>query len=405
MTEYRIQRLGHQGDGVAPGPVFAPTTLPGETVTGTLSGQRLGDVRIVTPSRDRVAAPCRHYKTCGGCQLQHAADDFVRDWKAGVVARALTAQGLDCEIAEVVTSPPQSRRRATLSARRTKSGAIAGFHGRASRTIVAIPDCLLLEPLLMQGLPVAEALARIGSSRKGEISVAAMASESGLDIAVTGGKPFDAALGVPLAEEAERSDLARLSWDGEIVVTRRPPILSFGAARVVPPPGAFLQATRAGEAALQGAVAGITSGARRVADLFAGIGTFALPLAETSEVVAVEGDRAMMEALDRGWRGTQGLKKIETVTRDLFRNPLLADELRHFDAVVIDPPRAGAEAQVAELADAGVPVIAHVSCNPVTFARDAARLVASGYRMGPVTVVDQFRWSAHVELVAGFHLT
>ncbi|SEJ10619.1 23S rRNA m(5)U-1939 methyltransferase [Pseudooceanicola nitratireducens] len=405
MTEHVIERLGHQGDGIAPGPVFAPMTLPGEVVSGTLNGQRLDQVRIVTPSSDRVAAPCRHFKTCGGCQVQHASDGFVEHWKAGIVREALRAQGIEAEIAGVETSPPKSRRRAGLSARRTKKGAMAGFHGRASGTIVEIPDCQLLHPDLIAALPVAEALAVAGGSRKGELNVSVTLSDGGLDVAVRDGKPLDRDLEVALAQQAEALDLARLSWDGEVIAMRRAPGQIFGPARVVPPPGAFLQATPQGEAALLRAVTEITEGAARIADLFAGCGTFALPLARRAEVLAVEGDRAMIAALDRGWREAQGLKRVEGVTRDLFRNPLLRDEFKGIDAVVIDPPRAGAEAQVTELAEARVPVIAHVSCNPVTFARDAARLIAAGYAMGPVRVVDQFRWSSHVELVAGFRLT
>ena len=405
MTEHVIERLGHQGDGIAPGPVFAPMTLPGEVVSGTLNGQRLEQVRIVTPSSDRVAAPCRHFKTCGGCQVQHASDGFVEHWKAGIVREALRAQGIEAEIAGVETSPPRSRRRAGLSARRTKKGAMAGFHGRASGTIVEIPDCQLLHPDLIAALPVAEALAVAGGSRKGELNVSVTLSDGGLDVAVRDGKPLDRDLEVALAQQAEALDLARLSWDGEVIAMRRAPGQIFGPARVVPPPGAFLQATPQGEAALLRAVMEITEGASKIADLFAGCGTFALPLARRAEVLAVEGDRAMIAALDRGWREAQGLKRVEGVTRDLFRNPLLRDEFKGIDAVVIDPPRAGAEAQVTELAEARVPVIAHVSCNPVTFARDAARLIAAGYAMGPVRVVDQFRWSSHVELVAGFCLT
>jgi 23S rRNA (uracil1939-C5)-methyltransferase len=405
MTEITIHKLGHHGDGIAPGPLYAPMTLPGEVVTGTVDGQILTEVRIVTPSPDRVAAPCRHFKTCGGCRVQHASDGFVADWKIGIVAEALRAQGISAEISGIETSPPRSRRRAGLSARRTKKGALAGFHGRASGTIVEIPDCHLLHPDLMAALPVAEALAQVGGSRKAELSVLATLSDSGLDIAVTGGKPCDRALETELAVTAERLDLARLSWDGEVIAMRRPPYQVFGPARVVPPPGAFLQATQEGEAALLRQVAEITEGARRIVDLFAGSGTFTLPLAGRAELHAVEGDRAMIAALDRGWREAQGLKKVTAEARDLFRNPLLPEDFKGSDAVVIDPPRAGAEAQVAELARSGVPVIAHVSCNPVSFARDAARLIAAGYVMSPVTVVDQFRWSAHVELVAGFRLT
>ncbi|BBU59177.1 hypothetical protein KU6B_54420 [Mameliella alba] len=188
------------------------------------------------------------------------------------------------------------------------------------------------------------------------------------------------------------------------MLTLRPPHQQFGTALVTPPPGAFLQATATGQEALLSAVLEALAGAKHVADLFAGCGTFALPLAELARVHAVEGDRAMTAALDKGWRQGQGLRHVTTEARDLFRNPLLPDELKRFDGAVIDPPRAGAEAQVAELARARVPRIAHVSCNPVTFARDCARLVAAGYRLDWLQVVDQFRWSTHVELVAALQL-
>lgn len=402
MTEYRIIRLGHQGDGIAQGPVFAPMTLPGEVVTGTINGDRLTDIRIVTPSENRVAAPCRHYKACGGCQVMHAADDFVASWKVDVVRAALFAQGIEAEFRPILTSPPRSRRRAAISARRTKKGALAGFHARASDTLIEIPDCQLLLPALLDALPLAEALAIAGGSRKGELTVQVTQSEGGLDVMVTGGKPLDGSLRVALASEVERFRLARLVWDDELVGMRLPPVQRFGLARVVPPPGAFLQATAEGEAALLASVAEAVGDASRIVDLFAGCGTFALPLAASAEVHAVEGDAAMVKALDLGWRQADGLKRVTAEARDLFRRPLLPDELKRYDAAVIDPPRAGAEAQVAALAQAGIGRIGFVSCNPVTFARDAKTLLSAGYRLEWVQVVDQFRWSSHVELAAAF---
>ena len=405
LHRFTIERLGHQGDGIAAGPVFAPRTLPEEVVTGTVVGDTLTDIRIVEPSPDRVAAPCRHYRSCGGCQLQHASDGFVAGWKIEVVARALSANGLSAPLRPILSSEARSRRRATLSARRTKQGATAGFHARASDVIVEIPDCQLLHPDLMPALAAARDLARIGASRRGELSLTATLSDSGLDVAVTGGLPADGPLMHELAVAAQRHDLARLTWNGETAAARRPPIQHFGRAAVTPPPGAFLQATASGEAALLAAVRETTRGAARVIDLFAGSGTFGLPLAETAEVHAVEGDKAMIKALDHGWRHAQGLRKVTTEARDLFRNPILAADLARYDACVIYPPRAGAEAQVSELARSGISRIAHVSCNPVTFSRDAKTLVGAGYRLDWVQVVDQFRWSAHVELAAQFTLT
>lgn len=401
MTEFQIQRLGHQGDGIAEGPLFAPLTLPGETVTGQIDGTQLTDVRVVTPSEHRVKAPCRHFKSCGGCGLQHASDAFVADWKVDIVRQALAAQGIVTEFRPILTSPAKSRRRAAISARRTKKGAMAGFHQRASDVIVEIPDCRVLHPDLMPALDVAKELAMIGASRKGELSVTATLSREGLDIAVTGGKPLDGPFQAQLGQEAQRLGLARLAWDDEVIATCYPPRQRFGKADVTPPPGAFLQATEHGEAALLGSVKEIVGEASKVADLFAGCGTFSLPLAETAEVHAVEGLRAMMKALDAGWRQAKGLKRVTTETRDLFRNPFIAQDLR-YDAVVIDPPRAGAEAQSLELAKSKVPTIAFVSCNPISFARDAAILIRGDYRLEWVQVVDQFRWSSHIEVVGKF---
>jgi 23S rRNA (uracil1939-C5)-methyltransferase len=396
-----IDRLNLRGEGVGGG-VTVARALPGEQVEGDIADNRIAAPRILTPSVERVSAPCRHYRTCGGCALMHASDGFVAGWKQGVVAEALRAQGLEAEGLPVVTSPPATRRRATLAGRRLKSGALVGFHGRASDTLTAIPDCRLLDPALIATLPALEALVAEGGSRSAEMRLTVTAYEQGVEVAVQGGKPLDTALRVALPGIAARHRLVRLVWGDEVLVQEAPPTLTFGRARVSPPPGAFLQATPQGEAALLAAVRGIVGPARRVADLFAGCGTFALPLAETAEVHAVEGAAPLLAALALGWRNAPGLKRITTETRDLFRRPLLPDELARFDAVVIDPPRAGAEAQVAEIIRAAVPVIAHVSCNPVTFAREARVLVQAGYRMGPVQVVDQFRWSSHVELVAGF---
>jgi 23S rRNA (uracil1939-C5)-methyltransferase len=399
-----IDRLGHHGDGVArgpAGPVFIPGALPGEVVTGTLLGDRVADMRIVTPSPHRRKPPCAHARACGGCALQHADDAFVAAWKLDVVRGALAGQGLDATVTGPLTSPPQTRRRATLTGRRTKAGVSLGFHLRGSDQIVAVPGCLLLAPEVMATFPALEALTAIGATRKGALSLTVTATLTGPDVAVTGGKPLEAALLQDLAALAEAHGIARLTWDGEGVALRAQPLVAMGRARVPLPPGAFLQATAAGEAALLAAVRAAIGPARRVVDLFAGCGTFALPLAEAAEVHAVEGDGALTAALASGARSTPGLKAVTTETRDLFRRPLLPDELR-CDAVVIDPPRAGAEAQVAEIARAAVPVVAMVSCNPVTFARDARALVAAGYGLDTVLVVDQFRWSTHVELVARF---
>ncbi|WP_085792815.1 class I SAM-dependent RNA methyltransferase [Roseivivax jejudonensis] len=395
-----IDRLGHLGDGIATGPVFVPGTLPGETVAGDVDGDTMPAPKIVTPSPDRVAPPCPHARTCGGCQLQHAADPFVESWKVDVVRTALAAHGLDAPMRPVATSPERSRRRATFSARRTKSGALAGFHRKRSDVIVPVPECRVVHPDIAAALPLVESLARLGGSRKAELSVQITRSNAGLDVAVTGGKPADAALRSELAALARARNLARIAWGADETLERRPPAVRLGPAEVIPPPGAFLQATLEGEAALQAAVAEAVGDARRIVDLFSGCGTFTLPLAARAEVHAVEASRDMLAALDRGWRHGPGLRRVTTEARDLFRDPLSSVDLARTDAVVIDPPRAGAEAQVAQIVEAAAPRVAHVSCNPVTFARDCAAFVRSGYRLDWVQVVDQFRWSSHIEIAA-----
>lgn len=279
-----------------------------------------------------------------------------------------------------------------------------GFHARASDSVTAIPDCRLLDPRLIAAVPAMAAITQAGGSRKGELALALTVLEPGLDLAVRGGKPLDPGLRTDLAGIAAGAGIARLTWEGETVYQAASPWAQMGAARVSPPPGAFLQATPQAEAAMVAAMRAALGDARRVADLFAGCGTFALPLAEGAEVHAVEGEGAMLAALDAGWRGAPGLKRVTTEARDLFRRPLLAGELSGFDAVVIDPPRAGAEAQFSQIAQAGVPVVGAVSCNPVTFARDARLLAAAGYRIDWVQVIDQFRWSPHVELAARLSL-
>lgn len=400
-----IERLGHLGDGIAQGPsgpVFIPQTLPGEEVEGDLTGDRLANMRIVTPSADRKRPPCAHARTCGGCLMQHAADPFVTGWKEGIVRGALAGQGLDAPFRPTQTSPAGSRRRATLAGRKTKGGALIGFHQRGSDVIIPVPNCQLLHPDLIATFPALEALTRIGGSRTTELDLTVTRSLSGPDVVVTGGKPLDAALRLELARAAESHGLARLTWGEETIALRTMPMQRMGRALVALPPGAFLQATEQGEAALLAGVRDAIGPAKRVADLFAGCGTFALPLAEGAEVLAAEGDAAMTAALEKGWRQAEGLKKVTVQTRDLFRRPMEPDELKGIDAVVIDPPRAGAEAQMDRLAAASVPVIAAVSCNPITFARDARTLVNAGYRLDWVQVVDQFRWSSHVELVARF---
>ncbi|MBC9247890.1 class I SAM-dependent RNA methyltransferase [Paracoccus sp. 11-3] len=404
MTQWTIERLGRKGDGVAvsgDARALASLTLPGEVIEGEPADGRIAAPKILTPSAERVKPICGHYRACGGCSLMHASDGFTTRWKQQVVEAALAARGLSAPILGVHTSPPRSRRRAVLSGRRTKKGALLGFHARASDVIVDLQACHVMRPEITAALPLLRKLVVVGASRSAELTLTAIHGPAGLDVAVTGGKPMETTLFQTLAGLAEEGDLARLDWDGQ-TITRRRPALPMGRAMVVPPPAAFLQATADGEAALLAAVRNFTKGASAIVDLFAGCGTFTLPLAERASVHAVEGLAAPLSALDTGWRSAGSLNRVTTQIRDLARNPLLPDELNRFDAIVIDPPRAGAEAQVCQIAASDVPKIAFVACDPVNFSRDAQILADSGFKMTRMLVVDQFRWSPHVETVAEF---
>lgn len=394
----RVEALTHHGLGRLPDGTLVPRVLPGETV----EPRGDGTWRVLEPSPDRVAPPCPHFARCGACAVQHLRDERVAEWRAGVVRAAFAAQGIAAEVGPVLTSPPRSRRRARLHGRRTKGGAALGFHARASEEIVDNPRCQVLLPAIMALRPRLLELVRLAAPRGREVGVTVAAAPAGADVLVEGGHALTPALRAEAAAWAAGAGVARLSWDGEPLATLEPPWQPMGRARPTPPPGAFLQATREGEAALVDLVCGALGGAGRVLDLFAGVGTFALPLAGGAEVHAVEGDPALVAALLAGWRAAPGLKRVTAEARDLFRRPLLGPDLRGFGAAVLDPPRQGAEAQVAALAGAGPPRLAYVSCNPATLARDARALGAAGYRMGPVTVVDQFRWSPHVEAFAAF---
>ena len=403
MTQITIEKLGSAGDGVAPGPIYAPYTLPGEVVEGEVVDGRIETPKIVTPSSDRIAAPCAHFKRCGGCALQHASDDFVASWKRAQVADALSARGIeDAEIRPTITSPTKSRRRATFAARRTKKAVQIGFYGRKSDEIIPLTACEVVHPDLMSALPAIEAGARLGASRKGAIRATVTKSENGLDIAVEGGKSLEKQALLDAAMLADSHDLARLTWNGEILVTRHDPHQRIGPALVAPPPGGFLQATMDGEATLLNAAKAAIGAPSKLVDLFAGCGAFSIPFSDRAEVHAVEGDAALLEALNKGWKAVGGLARITTETRDLFRRPLLAEELNAYPVAIIDPPRAGARAQMEQLAASTVPVIASLSCDAGSFARDARTLIDGGYSLDWVQPVDQFRWSPHVEIAAKF---
>ncbi len=407
-----IARLGSRGDGIADTPagaLYVPYALPGETIEvdpwpGHPDRRHL--IKVDSASPDRIAAICPHFGVCGGCALQHLATARYRTWKRALVTGALAAAGLEAAVDDLIDAHGEGRRRAVFHARRGGRDVLeVGFAALKAHHVVAIDRCPILAPGLDGAIETAWAIAEALAGARKPLDIQVTATDAGLDVDVRGSGPLPSARVAELAQIAERRRLARLTRHGEILAQRVPPTLRIGRAQVVLPPGAFLQATAAGETALARLVAAHCQDARSVADLFCGVGPFALRLAERIRVTAADNDADAVAALRCAAAGAQGLKPIEALARDLFRRPLVPAELKGFEAVVFDPPRQGADAQARELAASVVPTIVAVSCNPATFARDARILVDGGYRLMRLTPVDQFLYSAHVELVAQFQRT
>jgi len=400
-----ILEVGGRGDGVAErggSRYFVPFTLPGETVEAVPRQPRGGGiaadlVKVLAPSLNREAPPCAHYGTCGGCALQHWRREAYTAWKTGLIGEALSRRGVAAPRMEPpVVGAPAERRRADFVLRRQGRRTLAGFHERASPRIVDVGTCVVLRPELNALLePLRSALLEILPDGAAA-DVIVNATDSGLDVLIRPHKRFAPSLDAieNLVAFAHAADLARLSWgdraNADPIATRRTPRLAFGDVSIGPPPGAFLQATRQAESAMRAAVAHWLSGARRVADLFAGVG--ALTLGQAFRSTLYESDAAAVAAT----------AKLGAVCRDLFRNPLIAVDLEPFDAVVLDPPRAGAVAQVAELAKSSISHIVYASCDAGSFSRDARALQDGGYHLQNLLPIDQFLWSVHVESIALF---
>ena len=405
-----IDRLGAQGDGIAAsqdGPVYVPFTLPGETVAIARVKNQGTVMSIASASADRQEPPCRHFGphgvngTCGGCTLQHMADAPYRAFKRQLVIDALRSKGLAPEVGEIVAAHPGERRRVVFAARRTEKEMLVGFNQAESHHIVAIEECPISSAGIISRLPAIKAVGAAVATNADAFRIAVLETLSGLDLAVEGVKKLSdqqrrKAIEVVLGLRG----IARVSLDGEILIEPSKPIVEFGGVQVSPPAGGFTQATKPAEEAMAKLVLAHVGKAKRIADLFAGAGTFSLQLARLGRVHAVEGDAKAIAALDHAARNTQGLKPVTVEKRDLFRRPLMTSELKVYDAVVFDPPRAGAEFQCKELARSAVKKIVAVSCNPLTLARDLAILVEGGYRITSVTPIDQFLWTSHVEVVA-----
>ena len=392
MTE-QIIRIAARGDGVTAGGRHIAFAVPGDVLLED------GTLRQGPGHQD---PPCRHFPQCGGCQLQHLTDEAYADYCASRVSGALAQHGLETEIRPPHLSPPRTRRRATLRALRAGGKIQIGFNEAGSNRIVDMRECHILHPrLFVLVQPLRDLLARtLPPKRTGEVQLTLV--DQGPDLMLKGVEVVGLEAIEALTDFCEANGLARLSIDeGMGPETRfepQPAAIDLGGTPVAFPVGAFLQATADGESALVEAVREATSGAATVADLFSGLGTFALSL--DGPVTAAEASRDAILALKNA-AGRTG-RQIRAEHRDLYRRPYDSKELAAFAAVVLDPPRAGAQEQALELAASTVPRIAYVSCNPATFARDAEILVHGGYRLLWARPVGQFRWSTHVELAAAF---
>ena len=384
-----IVRIAARGEGVTPSGRHVGFAVPGDVI---------GDEDAVEWGPHHQVPPCRHFPECGGCQLQHADDEAYRGYLVSRIAGALAQHDLASDIREPHLSPPNSRRRASLRALKLGHKAVIGFNAQRSHQIVDMRECHILRPELFALVaPLRGVLGGLLRPRRpGEVQLAL--TDQGVDVMLKGAEVEGLAAIEALTAFCIDQRLARLTLDQglgpEAFYEPEPVTVTLSGVPVALPPGAFLQATEDGEVALVAAVREAVGGAAKVADLFAGLGTFALALA--GQVYAAEAARDAVLALKRAGPG------IAAEHRDLYRRPLDAGELANFAAVVLDPPRAGAAEQVAALAGSAVPRIAYVSCNPATFARDAKALVAGGFALDWVRPVGQFRWSTHVELAAAF---
>lgn len=405
-----IDHVGHHGDGVAitgGGNIYVPYALGGETVEVVAIPGHHPDRRrllaVETASAERIAPFCPHFGVCGGCAIQHWDAAAYSAWKRDLVVATLAQAGIDGDVAPLVDSHGAGRRRITLHARMGTHDVLkVGYAAAGSHDIVPIDRCPILDPHLNGAIEVAWALAEPLMTIGKPLDIQVTATDSGLDVDVRGSGPVSSTMITQLSRIAEQHRLARLTRHGELVLMRTPPVVVMGTATVALPPGSFLQATVAGEETLAALVVEHCKRAKLIADLFCGVGPFALRLAARAKVNAFDSDAAAVTALQKAATSTSGLKPVRAEPRDLFRRPLMPQELRDYDTVVFDPPRQGAQAQATQLAASKVAVVVAVSCNVTTFARDAKILIDGGYRIDGVTPVDQFRHTPHVELVARF---
>lgn len=413
-TTIEIGALGAQGDGVGTDDndarVYIPDALPGETW-----GSENGEFRLIgAPSANRIPPSCHHFDVCGGCATQHMSETLYKDWKQSQINSALEREKIQTEVLPLWSAPQRSRRRATFEATRTGAAVTIGFHKRQSHSAFDMKTCAVLSPAIVSALPALREMADRILSPQGEARVAVTHVDNGLMVSVVTKQKatFPAELQGELARLSKQVKVVQLMINGEMFVSRELPTLAVGPSRVTLPEKTFLQAVPEAESEMQRHVCEGLKKSKSIADIFCGVGTFALPLARNARVLAYDNDQPAIEALTNAAHHTQGLKPLIAARRDLFRQPLGPLEFKGqagngqrakpIDGVVINPPRAGAKAQCEQLAKSAVRRIVMVSCNPATFTRDARLLIDGGYKIGPVAPIDQFLWSPHLEVVATF---
>ncbi len=403
MTELKIDFVGHKGDGVAHvngHAIYVPFTLEGETVSVEGSGPRCDIKSIIQPSSQRIDPVCKHFGTCGGCQLQHMNEEAYLEWKMGLVTEPLKRAGITLQPDAIVLFKDASRRKCVFNAERTPEGMQLGFVEGSENEILAIEACPVLVPQINEQLDVIRDLVNSVPTTKHTLRVSVLVTENGLDISIEEAKPLSETERQVLIKKTIVHKFARLTVNQETLIKIAEPHIEIASTIVSPPPAAFVQALKEAEDLMSDLVADFLKGCKQVADLYCGIGTFALKLAENSAVYAVEENGSALNSLDQAWRQTGGkLKQVKTEKRNLERRPVTFGELKKMDGLVFDPPRAGAELQTRQIAKSRVKKVAAVSCNPATLATDLEILVAGGFNIKRIIPIDQFKYTPHLEVV------
>jgi 23S rRNA (uracil1939-C5)-methyltransferase len=405
----KISEFGHHGDGVATlkngENCYIPYTLPGETVKIERTRNVYKLIEIQKASENRIKPFCDYFTVCGGCKIQHLELSIYQSWKHGIVQKALINQGIDIPVAPLIDAHGKGRRRVSFHAKRENGQIQVGLMKYHSHEILNIDKCPILVPELSSGINIARDITRVIPSGSKPLNIQLTATESGIDCNINGCPTDGSTLFTKIAELANKYDLARISFDRDIIIERNSPVISIADAKIILPPSSFLQPTISGENILASLVLEHLKDVTQIADLYCGIGTFAIRMAKRSTITAYDNNALSIEALTKAINHTQGLKPVIAIERDLSREPLFPQELKKFGAIIFDPPRAGAAVQAQQLATSTVNKIIAVSCNPASFALDASILIKGGFVLKRVTPIDQFKFTSHIELVALFERT